>query len=357
MSRAVHLVRDDGILLAGVVEDGQLTDLMAEKIGDAVRPGDIYLCRIDRVARDAGSAWVDLALGQPAFLPDAGPSAPRGLLVQVVRAARGGKSIGVTRDIALPGTRMVYRPLGAGIAVSRRLDPALAQTLRPDPPGGWILRAAAAGASHVQIAEEASRLAGIWKTITQLASGATAPARVHQGADVAARLVLDTPGLDEIRVEDADLRTALSTWIEATVPELSDLVTGSPLDLREELTALIKPVVPLLKDGSITIESTTALTAIDVDAGAASDIVQVNREAARAIARQLRLRNIGGIVVVDFISMKRREARNAVVDLFRGLLEEDPARIRPARGLSGLGLFELARERRGLALAEVMAAR
>ncbi len=357
MSRSVHLVSDDGVLLAGVVDDGVLTDLMAERTGDAVRPGDIFLGRMDRMARDSGSAWVDLGLGKPAFLTDAGSSASSELLVQVVRAARGGKSIEVTRDIALPGRILVYRPLGAGVAVSRRLDPGLAQTLRPDPPGGWILRAAAAGASHEQIAEEASRLAGNWQTLSELAGGTAAPKLVHRGPDVAARLVLDTSGLDEIRVDDTELRRAQTAWIETAAPQLSDLIAGSPLDLREEVPALLKPRVLLPKDGSIKIESTSALTAIDVDAGAASDIVQVNREAARAIARQLRLRNIAGIVVVDFISMKRREARNAVVDLFRGLLEEDPARIRTARGLSGLGLFELARERRGQALAEVMSGR
>lgn len=357
MTRGVHLVMDDGIQLAGVVDDGVLTDLMAERTGDTVRPGDVFLCRIDRMARDTGSAWVDLGLGKPAILSDAGSGASSELLVQVVRAARSGKSIEVTRDIALPGRKLVYRPLGAGVAVSRRLDPELAQTLRPDPPGGWILRAAAVGASHEQIAEEASRLAGIWQALSDLAGGMAAPELAHRGPDVAARLVLDTPGLDEIRVDDTELRKALSAWIGSAAPQLSDLIAGSPLDLREELPALLRSRVPLPKDGSIKIESTSALTAIDVDAGAASDIVQVNREAARAIARQLRLRNIAGIVVVDFISMKRREARNAVVDLFCGLLEEDSARIRTARGLSGLGLFELARERRGQALAEVMAGR
>ena len=357
MSRGVHLIRDRDVLLSGVVDSGILTDLMAERAGDPVRPGDIYLCRIERMARNSGSAYVDLGLGQPAFLSDAGSNVSAELLVQVVRTAGAGKSIEVTRDIAVPGFWMVYRPFGAGVAVSRKLDPDLVQTLRPAPPGGWILRAAAMGSSRVQIAEEASRLERIWKTISESADGATAPARVHQGPDAAARLILDTPGVVEIRVEDADLRKALSAWIEATAPDMSDLVLGSPMDLREELPALLEPEVRLPRDGSIMIESTTALTAVDVNAGAASDVVQVNREAARAVARQLRLRNIGGIVVVDFISMKRRDARNAVVDLFRGLLDEDPAHIRPARGLSGLGLFELARERRGSALADVMAGR
>ena len=115
--------------------------------------------------------------------------------------------------------------------------------------------------------------------------------------------------------------------------------------------------VPLSKAGSIVIEPTRALTAVDVNAGAAADFFQANREAARVIARQLRLRNIGGIVVVDFISMKRRDSRNALMDAFRGTLDDDPAHIRVARAMSGLGLVELARERRGFGLSEVMAGR
>ena len=141
--RGVHLVRDDGILLAGVVVDGVLSDLMAERIDDRVRPGDIYLGRVDRTVRGSGSAFVDIGLDQPAFLSDAGTDASAAPLVQVVRAARDGKSIEVTRDIALPGTKLVYRPLGAGISVSRKLDPGLAKARIETVRGvGYVLRAA-----------------------------------------------------------------------------------------------------------------------------------------------------------------------------------------------------------------------
>ncbi len=354
MSRAVHLVRDDDVLLAGVVEDGTLTDLMAERAGEAVRPGDIFLARVDRRLRDPGAAYVDLGLERPAFLPDAGEAAATTVLVQVVRAAREDKAIEVTRDIALPSTRLVYRPFGAGIAVSRRIDADTARTWRPDPPGGWILRAAAAGAAQSDLDEEAGRLSETWRAIAAAADPDGAPRRLHRGPDAAARLILDLPPIDEVRVDDAGWRRSLVTWLEAIDPVLSGNVRGDPMDLREEVPPLCRPEVPLPTGGSIVVEATRALTAIDVNAGAASDIVQVNRQAARTIARELRLRNIGGIVVVDFISMKRRDARKAVVDLFRSLLEDDPARVRTARGLSGLGLFELARERRGQALADVI---
>jgi Rne/Rng family ribonuclease len=177
---------------------------------------------------------------------------------------------------------------------------------------------------------------------------------LHRAPDVAGRLILDTVGVDEIRVDDRDRLKPLRSWLKATAPSLADAVRGDPLDLTEEVPALLSAEIPLSKGGSIVIEPTRALTAIDVNAGGAADYFQVNREASRAIARQLRLRNIGGIVVVDFISMKRRDSRNALVDAFRGALDGDPAHIRMSRGMSGLGLIELARERRGLGLAEVM---
>ena len=174
------------------------------------------------------------------------------------------------------------------------------------------------------------------------------------GPDVARRLILDTLDVDEIRVDDPQRQRALRAWLKTAAPSLVGLVQDQPLDLAEEIEALLAPEVPLSKGASIVIEPTRALTAIDVNAGAGADFFQVNREAARTIARQLRLRNIGGIVVVDFISMKRRDSRSALVEAFRGALDDDPAHIRMSRAMSGLGLVELARERRGLSLAEVV---
>ena len=354
MSRGVHVMAADGVLLAGVAEDGFLTDLMAERIDEMPRPGDIYLGRIDRRVRDTGSAYIDLGLERPAYLQDSGEGARTNLIVQVGRAARDDKSVEVTRDISLPGTLLVYRPFGAGIAVSRKLDPDMAARWRPEPPGGWIVRLAAAGATDSDVAAEALRLAERWRRIAEAANGGEAPKLLYRAPDVARRLILDTAEIGEIRVDDRERQNALRTWLQAAAPSLADAVEGDPLDLVEEVPALLLAEAPLSKGGSIVIEPTRALTAIDVNAGGAADFFQVNREAAHAIARQLRLRNIGGIVVVDFISMKRRDSRNALVDVFRTALAGDPAHVRMSRAMSGLGLIELARERRGLGLAEVM---
>lgn len=354
MSRGVHVLATDSVLLAGVVEDGALTDLMAERLDDEVRPGDVYLGRVDRRFRDTGSAYVDLGFARPAFLQDAGEGPADTMIVQVARSAREDKSVEVTRDIALPGSLLVYRPFGAGIAVSRKLDPEMATRWRPEPPGGWIVRRAAARATDHDIVAETSRLAERWRLIVDAATNVGAPRSLYSAPDVAERLILDTEDVGEIRVDDRERQNAMRVWLKSAALGLADLVEGDPLDLSEEIEALLSSEVSLSKGASIVIEPTRALTVIDVNAGGAADFFQVNREAARAIARQLRLRNIGGIVVVDFITMKRRDSRNALVEAFRGALDDDPAHIRMSRGMSGLGLVELARERRGLGLAEVV---
>ncbi len=354
MSRGVHILVTDGVLLAGVVEDGVLTDLMAERTDEQLRPGDVYLGRIDRRLRETGAAFVDLGLDEPAYLQDAGDGPRETLIVQISRSARDGKSAEVTRDIALPGSLLIYRPFGGGVAVSRRLDPDMATRWRPEPPGGWIVRRAAAAATDHDISTEASRLAERWRMIFEAADDGAAPRSLFSAPDAAGRLILDTVDIDEIRIEGRGRQSAMRLWLKSTIPGLVDAVGGDPLDLAEETPALLCAEIPLSKGASIIIEPTRALTAIDVNAGAAADFFQVNREAARTIARQLRLRNIGGIVVVDFISMRRRDSRNALMEAFRGALEDDPAHVRASRTMSGLGLVELARERRGLGLAEVM---
>ena len=193
--------------------------------------------------------------------------------------------------------------------------------------------------------------------ILEAAVGVDRPKSLYSAPDAAGRLILDTLDIEEIRVADRERQNALRLWLKSAIPGLADSARGDPLDLAEEIPALLSPEISLSKGASIVIEPTRALTAIDVNAGGAADFFQVNREAARVIARQLRLRNIGGIVVVDFISMKRRDSRNALVDAFRGALDDDPAHVRMSRAMSGLGLVELARERRGLGLAEVMGGR
>ncbi len=357
MSRGVHIIDVDGLLLVGIVDGSVLTDLLAEPVDERPRPGDVYFGRIDRRVRDTGSAFVDIGLKTPAYLPDLGEGSSEGLIVQIARIGRDGKSDEVTRDIALPGKLLVYRPFGAGIKVSRKLDSEMATRWQPEPPGGWIIRQAAAQVADRDIAEETARLADLWRQVFEASHQSEEPRLLHRAPDAAGRLILDTADIVEIRVAEVGRRTALKAWLKVTVPALAELVRGDPLDLAEEVPALLSSEVSLSKGASILIEPTSALTVIDVNAGGATDHFLVNREAAREIARQLRLRNIGGIVVVDFVSMKRRESRNAVVDAFRDAIDGDPAQFRMSRSMSGLGLVELARERRGAGLSEVMRGR
>src|SRR5690606_27950138 len=134
---------------------------------------------------------------------------------------------------------------------------------------------------------------------------------------------------------------------------LAGAAIAAASDIPDALPDLLAPELGLPSGGSIMIEPTRALTAIDVDAGSARDPALANREAATAIARQLRLRNIGGIVVIDFISTARNAARERLLRDLRDALADDPARLRGADRVSPLGLVELARQRRGRSLAEL----
>ncbi len=172
---------------------------------------------------------------------------------------------------------------------------------------------------------------------------------------MAERLILDHPDLVAIRVSPVPRHRALKAWLCRAAPELAERLHREPVDLLDHVPALLDPEVPLAGGGSLAIEPTRALTAIDVDAGAARDPLAANLAAAAEIGRQLRLRNIGGLVVVDFISLDRAEARAQVMQRLRGAVAEDPAQLRLSAGFSALGLVELARQRRGRSLAEAVA--
>jgi Rne/Rng family ribonuclease len=204
------------------------------------------------------------------------------------------------------------------------------------------------------VLDEATRLARRWEAIADRAEATRAPALLEPAPGAARRLILDHPDAARIVVDGGALLRPLQRWAEAAVPDLASRIAAGAAPLGDALDALLSPTVPLPSGGSITIEATRALTVIDVDGGRAPDHVRANREAALEIARQMRLRNIGGIVVVDFISMRRGGDRAALLNAFRGALADDPLKVQLGEALSPLGLAELARERRGQALADVV---
>ena len=203
---------------------------------------------------------------------------------------------------------------------------------------------------------DAARLCRQWQAIQARASAATPPCLIAPGPTVAQRTILDAGDPAVIRVASPGRCRALGQWLQGTAPELGGRLRQDDSDLVDQVVPLLEPQVPLAYGAWLSIEPTTALTAIDVNAGGARDPMRANLEAADAIAAQLRLRNLGGTVVIDFISLRSAKARGAVMAALKAALAGDPARLRTGRGFSELGLVELARKRRGLALHEAVAA-
>lgn len=356
MRRDIEIIGHGGAVVAGLYQDGVLTDVLAEPADRRGRLGAVHCGRVERVDTVAGACFLDIGLDRPAFLklPSSGrpPKAGDLLPVQVTGAAREEKGPSATMDIALPGRFLVHRPYGDSVSVSRRLGPDAKRVWRKRLSGGWIVRAAAAAAGPEAIEAEIAWLRHQAAAIVERLDAARAPALLLDGPDAPRRMILDAgPGLAAIRLESRALDPHLSGWLDrAGIAVRLDIGDAA---LADDLPELLEAEVPLPSGGSIVIEPTRALIAVDVNAGAARDKALANREAARAIARQLRLRNLGGLVVIDFISVPRREGA-MLFDLLKDALADDPATITIGSGLSSLGLVELARERRGLGFAEAL---
>lgn len=413
MSRLELLVDRDGPLTrAAVLADGRLTDL---HIDHADRPsllGAIILGRVERIATGLNGAFVDLGNGlggglsgllpaadvrrpildddspqSRAHRPGAKP-APIGallrtgqpVLVQVKADAVGAKGPSLTMDITLPGRFLVHAPLGRDIAVSKRLGTgperaALARRIEQLATGaGWIVRAGAAQVSDDLLAAESEALHLQWRAIRDDARAGSAPRLLHPGPDAptralieqgaaapAAILVDDPAPADQIKMGDGPLLSALRDWCDRHAPDLLPRLSAHKdaqrlFDLRDldsAIAELLDVRVPLPLGGSLVIERTEALTVVDVNAGERGNPLDVNLDAAAEIARQLRLRNVGGIVVVDFVNMRSRGDAERVLAALSQAVESDPVQTQ-VYGMSKLGLVELTRARRGTPLAALL---
>ncbi|WP_448191021.1 ribonuclease E/G [Azospirillum sp. sgz301742] len=367
------------LMRAAVLTGGRLTDLY---IDNAERPsllGSVFLGRVERIATGLDAAFVELGTGKPGLLGVADARGPKGrverigtllrtgqpVLVQVKADAVGAKGPTLTMDVTLPGRFLVHAPLARGIAVSKRLvqGPARTELVRRLEAvvlgEGWIARSGAATAAPDVLAAEAEALVLAWRAVQQAAT--SAPALLRHGPDAAQRALIEHGSPTRIVAEGKSHAAALADWCAEFAADLADRVeayTASPglfemRDLDEEIDTLLGPRVPLSAGGSLVIERTEALTVVDVNAGERGNALDVNLEAAREIARQLRLRNVGGIVVVDFVNMKGRGDAERLLNALSAAVADDPAQTQ-VYGLSKLGLVEMTRARRGTALAALL---
>ncbi|MDP9196451.1 MAG: ribonuclease E/G [Pseudomonadota bacterium] len=339
----IHTGEEGNILYAAVLADGRLTDLYVDRRDRPDGTGAIILGRVSRLVEGLDVAFVTLDDGTEGMLPASSvrPAEPgkrigqilrsgQGILVQIKTSGQGDKAPVLTMDVSLPGRFLVHLPLGEGVTVSRRLkdegvDVRPLKDMLSGLEGGWILRVSSLSVPLPQVEAEARALSVRAKGI----SGQTGSAP---------RLLISAPGPAE--------RAALDHGVQAHI------VKNSNMDFSEILSALQDKKVPLPRDGSLFIERTEALTAIDVNGGEAGNAMAVNLEAAAEVARQIRLRNLSGIIVVDFLNMKTVAHRKKLVEKLREAVAGDPAGCH-VWGITALGLVEMTRTRRGPSLQDI----
>jgi ribonuclease G len=382
---------------AAILENGVVQEVHIERLSRRGLVSNLYKGRVSRVLPGMQAAFVEIGLERTAFLHAADiagnaaddtlvnaplPSAPPiedirrllaagdDILVQVIKDPIGTKGARLSTFIALPSRYLVYLPRGQAIGVSSRIEDeaertrlksALAELLTPGADGGYILRTAAQGATVESLREDMAYLAKLWDHVRARAAGAAAGTVVHEDLPLSLRVLRDelARGVSRVLVdsphEQARMQEFAATFMSGTAP-LIELYTGPrPLfdlnGVEEEIAKALDRKVPLKSGGHLVIEQTEAMTTIDVNTGAyvghrnlEETIFRTNLEAAVSIARQLRLRNLGGIIIIDFIDMRDEPHRRAVLTALERALGGDRAQTHIV-SLSPLGLVEMTRKR------------
>lgn len=367
---------------AAWLEDERVVEFHHERETDASPLGNIYLGRITHVDKGLGAAFVDIGMKEAAFLPlsDVGTPVVEGaeVVVQIVREGQAGKGPRVTTRASLAGVFLILLPGRRGISVSERIVDgdersrlsALVKTLA-EAGEGFVVRTAAGGARERQLREEAAALRTSWHELLGR-ERTRPPAVVYRQPPIDLRLLRDHgPQFDEVLYDHRNAAAAVTTWCRSMLPTLATRIafrrdvewSPAPAEILEQVEDALQPRIDLPTGGGLVIEPTEAMTVIDVNALSAGNaqadvanervLLRTNLAAADEIARQVRLRNIGGIVVADFIDLKEGAHRRQVVDRLRAAAANDSAPVWVGT-MSRLGLVELTRKRRGPTLSETM---
>lgn len=392
-----------------VMAAGQVQELVIERAANRGLVGNIYSGRVARVLPGMQSAFVEIGLERAAFLHVAdvldptrapgergprrngGPGTDGGrpierllaegqpVVVQVLKDPIGSKGARLTMQLSVAGRLLVYLPHDPHIGISQRIEDeagraALRERLREilpaDEAGGFILRTLAEGASETELRADIDYLRHLWRDIHGRSVGAQPPRLLYQDLSLAQRVLRDmaSDATAAIRVDSRETWQKLDAFAQAYMPRLRERLahyTGErPMfdfyNVEPEIEKALSRRVDLKSGGTLVIDQTEAMTTIDVNtAGFVGQrnfddtVFKTNLEAAQAIARQLRLRNLGGIIVVDFIDMESEEHRAAVLEELRRALSRDRTRM-TLGGFTALGLVEMTRKRTRESLAHVL---
>ncbi|GAB4224723.1 MAG: hypothetical protein Kow0062_26800 [Acidobacteriota bacterium] len=371
-----------------ILHDGVLEAFEIETFDHRSLKGNIYKARVESVQPGLQAAFVDIGQRRGAFLPldevnfavhPVRGDAAKGrienhlqkgqeLLVQVVRDAFSNKPPTVSTYFSLPGRYLVLTPYQPSVGISRKLEDKQRERLRAAIDGverpeahGVIVRTAGAAATKVDLQRDLRYLTRLWERIEEAGRRVRAPKLVYQERSLVIRAVRDlmTPDIDELLVDNRETYEEILEFFETVAPHRKRIVKlyeGSrPIfnkhNLEEQIENIFRRRVPLPSGGAIVFDVTEALTAVDVNSGKMrkeghieDTALKANLEAAEEIARQLRLRDLGGLVVIDFIDMRSSKAIRQVEKAMREALKKDRARYDVTR-ISSLGLMEISRER------------
>jgi len=388
-----------------LIENGLLQEIYLERRSRSGYVGDIYLGKVVRVMPGMEAAFVDIGLERAAFLhsADIAPIGADGLevrdggetvdintllregqliVVQVAKDPIGTKGARLTTHLTLPSRHLVFLPRNLHIGISQRLENEeernrlqalleqclLAESMQDR--GGFIIRTAAEGASENELLEDIRFLRKLWAAVERRIGKSKDIRVLYRDLPLYLRAVRDliTPGIEKIRVDAQEAFDEISGFIQDFIPDFRDrleLYSGErPIfdlyGIDDEIDKALGRQVKLKSGGDLIIDQTEAMTTIDVNTGAflgtkshAETVLKTNLEAATSIARQLRIRNLGGIIILDFIDMEDPEHQRQVLRTLIKALEKDHARTM-VTGISELGLVEMTRKRTRESLGQIL---
>ena len=386
MSKEILINSDPQEKRVAIVGDGLLLEFHIERPQDRTIVGNIYKGRIEAVMPSIGAAFVDIGLAKNGFLYlseiesayesiEAPAQTPikevkkgQEVLVQVVKESFGTKGPRISTQIGLAGRYLVIMPLEKQGGISRRIENEterrrlrdIFKKLKLPDPVGFIVRTAASGRSEQELIRDAQFLYKLWKRLEKIAQEKKAPSLVYEEYDLPLRAIRDsfTEDVTKLIVDSKPEFYRIQHFMRTFLSYLSkkvELYRGDDLfgakDVEKQINRIFESHVYLKSKAYLIIEPTEGLVVIDVNSGGFRKKVnqeemafKVNAEAAGEIARQLMLRDLGGIIVIDFIDMERESHRRELLNIFKNALASDRAKY-DILGISKFGIVEMTRER------------
>ena len=386
---------------AALVENGVLQEVFLERANRRGLISNIYKGRVCRVLPGMQAAFIDVGLDRTAFLHASDIAAPADLqddietarpesvrqlvaegddiLVQVLKDPLGTKGARLTTYVTIPSRYLVYMPKGRGVGVSSRIEDetererlreAVKFFVESGEPGGWIVRTAAEDCGIEALRADMIFLRRLWEVIRRRGEGSAAGQLVHEDLPLELRVLRDQLGqhVERVLVDSPAAHARMVEFARAFMPESAGRIelNAAPRPIfdiygvEDEINRALDRKVPLKSGGYLMIDQTEAMTTIDVNTGAfvghrnlEDTIFRTNLEAAVAIARQLRLRNLGGIIIIDFIDMQDEEHRRQVLQALERAVTGDHAKTHIS-AVSQLGLVEMTRKRTRESLEHLM---